>query len=120
MGNIQEKLSLDDEQEFVEFKYDPKVKVKEELDLLVVCENQVKSCQTKQFHEISELVRKITQLKDYINEQREVSDLDFTQEKNQLQVVLTSIEEYYNPELCKEAFQVELATTIKSLKSQLG
>jgi len=117
MGNIQEKLSLDDEQEFVEFKYDPKVKVKEELDLLVVRENQVKSCQTKQFHEISELVRKITQLKDYINE---VSDLDFTQEKNQLQVVLTSIEEYYNPELCKEAFQVELATTIKSLKSQLG
>ena len=117
MGNIQEKLSLDDEQEFVEFKYDPKVKVKEELDLLVVRENQVKSCQTKQFHEISELVRKITQLKDYINE---VSDLDFSQEKNQLQVVLTSIEEYYNPELCKEAFQVELATTIKSLKSQLG
>jgi hypothetical protein len=117
MGNIQEKLSLDDEQEFVEFKYDPKVKVKEELDLLVVRENQVKSCQTKQFHEISELVRKITQLKDYINE---VSDLDFSQEKNQLQIVLTSIEEYYNPELCKEAFQVELATTIKSLKSQLG
>ena len=117
MGNIQEKFSLDDEQELVEFKYDPKVKVKEELDLLVVCENQVKSCQTKQFHEISELVRKITQLKDYINE---VSDLDFSQEKNQLQIVLTSIEEYYNPELCKEAFQVELATTIKSLKSQLG
>ena len=117
MGNIQEKFSLDDEQELVEFKYDPKVKVKEELDLLVVRENQVKSCQTKQFHEISELVRKITQLKDYINE---VSDLDFSQEKNQLQIVLTSIEEYYNPELCKEAFQVELATTIKSLKSQLG
>jgi hypothetical protein len=116
MGNIETKVTLP-ERELKKFKSDPKLKVKEELDLIVYREKQIKSCQTKRFEDISDLVENIKPLKDYINE---VSDFDFTQEKNQLQVVLTSIEEYYNPELCKEAFQVELGTTIKSLKSQLG